>query len=94
MILDGLKPVPTLSGFAITCRGRPSDVAVTGAGREERCGGRDIEDADAAQCVPDCTRIVSHYQDAEAAPPSAHGDAPKPRRHANTVAKPPIGRAR
>jgi len=84
---DGPKPVPTSSDFAIIRRGRPGDVAVTGAGREERSRGRYFEDAHAARCAPDCTRIVSHYQDVEAAPPYAHGDAPKPRRYADTVAK-------
>ena len=58
-VLDGLKAVATLSGFAVTRRGRSRDVAVTGAGREERCGGQDFEDADAAQCAPYGTRIVS-----------------------------------
>ena len=58
MIPNGLKPVPTSSGFAITRRGRSGDVAVTGARQEERYEGRDFEDADAAQCAPDCTRIV------------------------------------
>ena len=61
--------------------------------RRSTAEGRAFGDADAAPCAPHCTRIVSHYQDAEAAPPFAHGDAPKPRRHAKTVAKPPIGRA-
>ena len=93
MILDGLKAVATLSGFAIARRGRSCDVAVTGAGREERCRGRDFEDKGAVQCAPYCTRIVSNYQNDEAAPPSAHGDAPTPRRYADMVAKPPIGRA-
>ena len=88
-INDGLKPVETSSGLAISRRGRSGDVAVTGAGREERSGGRDFEDDHAAQCAPDCTRIVSHYHDVEAAPPYAHGDAPKPRRYADTVAKLP-----
>ena len=67
MIPDGPKPVPTSSDFAIIRRGRPGDIAVTGAGREERSGRRDFEEAHAAQCAPDCTRIVSHCQDVEAA---------------------------
>ena len=91
-IPDGLDPVLTSSGFAITRRGRSCGVAVTRAGREERCGGRDFEDADAAQRAPGCTRIASHYQNVEAAAPSAHGDAPKPRCYADTVAKLLIGR--
>ena len=36
-INDGLKPVETSSDLAISRRGRSGDVAVTGAGREERC---------------------------------------------------------
>ena len=92
-MLDGLEPVMTSSGFAITRRGRSGDVAVTGAGGEECCGSRAFGDADAAPCAPHCTRIVSHYQDVGTAPPFAHGDAPKPHRYADTVAKPLIGRA-
>ena len=46
---------------------------------------------DASLCVPYCTRTVSHHQKAKAAPPSAHGDTPKPRPYVDTVAKPPIG---
>ena len=91
-MLDGLEPVMTSSGFAITRRGRSGDVAVTGAGGEERCGSRAFGDADAVPCAPHCTRIVSHYQNVGAGPPFAHGDAPKPHRYADTVAKSPIGR--
>ena len=35
---------------------------------------------------------MSRYEDVEAAPPNAHGGAPKPRRDADTVAKLPIGK--
>ena len=90
---DGPKPVATSSGCATTRRGRSDDLAVTGAGGEERCGGRAFEGSDAAPCAPHCTRTVSHYQNIEAVPPSTHGDAPKPLHYADTIAKPPIGRA-
>ena len=91
---DGPKPVANSSGYATTRRGRSDDLrAVTGAGGEERCGGRAFEGADVAPCATHCTRIVFHYQNIEVAPPSAHGNAPKPLHYADTVAKPPIGRA-
>jgi hypothetical protein len=35
---DGPKPVANSSGYATTRRGRSDDLAVTGAGGEERCG--------------------------------------------------------
>ena len=41
---DSREPVPTSSGFAISRRGRPGELAATGAAGEEGCGGRAFGD--------------------------------------------------
>ena len=52
VMLDSGDPVPTSSGFAITRRGGPGDVAATRAAGAEGCRGRAFEDADAAPRAP------------------------------------------
>ena len=76
---DSREPVPTTSGFEITCRGGSGDVAATGAGGEERYEVRAFGVAGAAPRAPHCARIVSSYPKAEAAPLSSHGDSLRPR---------------
>ena len=76
---DSREHVPTTSGFEITRRGGSGDVAATGAGGEERYGERAFGVAGAAPRAPHCARIVSYHLKAEAAPPSAQGDSPRPR---------------
>ena len=89
VMLDSGDPVPTSSGFAITRRGGPGDVAATRAAGAEGCRGRDFEDADAAPRAPHCARIITSHQKDEAAPPSAHGDSHRPHCKSVTVAQPP-----
>ena len=88
-IPDGLDPVSTSSGFAITRRGRSGEVAATRAAEEEGCRGRAFEDADAAPRAPHCARIITSHQKDEAAPPSAHGYSQRPHCKSVTVAQPP-----
>ena len=89
MMPDSREPVPTSSGFAISRRGRPGELAATRAAGEEGCRVRAFEDADAAPRAPHCVRIITSHQKDEAAPPSAHGDSPRPHRKSATVAQPP-----
>ena len=89
VILDSRDPVPTSSGFAITRRGRSGDRAATRAAVEEGCRGRAFEDADAAPRAPHCTRIITSHQKNEPAPPSSHGDSPRPHCKSVTVAQLP-----
>ena len=91
---DSREPVPTSSGFAITRRGRSGDVAATRAAGEEGYRVRAFEDADAAPRPPHCARIITSHQKDEAAPPSAHGDSPRPHCKSATVAQPPGERVR
>ena len=91
---DSGDPMTTSSGFAIPRRGRPGDVAATRAAGEEGCRGRAFEDAEAAPRAPHCTRIITSHQKNEPAPPSAHGDSPRPHRKSATVAQPPGQRVR
>ena len=86
---DSGDPVKTSSGFAVTRRGRPGDVAATRAAGEEGCRVQAFEDADAAPRAPHCARIITSYQKVEAAPPSAHGDSHRPHCKSVTVAQPP-----
>ena len=86
---DSREPVPTSSGFAISRRGRPGELAATGAAGEEGCRVRAFEDADAAPRAPHCARIITSRQKDEAAPPYAHGDSPRPHCKSATVAEPP-----
>ena len=86
---DSREPVPTSSGFAISRRGRPGELAATGAAGEEGCRVRAFEDADAAPRAPHCARIITSHQKDEAAPPYAHGDSPRPHCKSATVAQPP-----
>ena len=86
---DSREPVPTSSGFAISRRGRPGELAATRAAGEEGCRVRAFEDADAAPRAPHCVRIITSHQKNEAAPPSAHGDSPRPHCKSATVAQPP-----
>ena len=86
VMLDSGDPVPTSSGFAITRRGGPGDVAATRAAGAEGCRGRAFEDADAAPRAPHCARIITSHQKDEAAPPSAHGDSHRPHCKSVTVA--------
>ena len=91
---DSGDPVTTSSGFAITRRGGPGDVAATRAAGAEGCRGRAFEDEDAAPRAPHCTRIITSHQKDEAAPPSAHGDSHRPHCKSVTVAQPPGQRVR
>ena len=91
---DSRDPVPTSSGFAITRRGGPRNVAATRAAGEEGCRVQAFEDADAAPRAPNRARVITSYQKVEAAPPSAHGDSPRPHRKSATVAQPPGQRVR
>ena len=86
---DSREPVPTSSGFAISRRGRPGELAATRAAGEEGCRGRAFEDADAAPRAPHCARIITSHQKDEAAPPSSHGDSHRPHCKSVTVAQPP-----
>ena len=86
---DSREPVPTSSGFAITRRGGPRNVAATRAAGEEGCRVQAFEDADAAPRAPNRARIITSYQKVEAAPPSAHGDSHRPHCKSVTVAQPP-----
>jgi hypothetical protein len=79
VMTDSWEPVPTTSGFEITRRGGSGDVAATGAAGEERYVERAFGVAGAAPRAPHCARIVSYHLKAEAAPPSAQGDSPRPR---------------
>ena len=89
VMTDSGDPVTTSSGSAVTRRGRPGDVTATGADREEGCGGRAFEDADAAPRAPHCARIITTHQKDEAAPPSSHGDSHRPHCKSVTVAQLP-----
>ena len=91
---DSREPVPTSSGFAITRRGGPRNVAATRAAGEEGCRVQAFEDADAAPRAPNRARVITSYQKVEAAPPSAHGDSPRPHCKSATVAQPPGQRVR
>ena len=86
---DSREPVPTSSGFAITRRGGPRNVAATRAAGEEGCRVQAFEDADAAPRAPNRARVITSYQKVEAAPPSAHGDSHRPHCKSVTVAQPP-----
>ena len=83
---DSREPVPTSSGFAITRRGGPRNVAATRAAGEEGCRVQAFEDADAAPRAPNRARVITSYQKVEAAPPSAHGDSHRPHCKSVTVA--------
>ena len=89
MMSDSGDPVPTSSGFAITRRGGPGDVAATRAAGEEGCRVRAFEDADAAPRAPHCARIITSHQKNEPAPPYAHGDSHRPHCKSVTVAQLP-----
>ena len=89
VMTDSGDPVPTSSGFAITRRGGPGDVAATRAAGAEGCRGRASEDEDAAPRAPHCTRIITSHQKNEPAPPSSHGDSHRPHFKSVTVAQPP-----
>ena len=89
VMTDSREPVPTSSGFAITRRGGPRNVAATRAAGEEGCRVQAFEDADAAPRAPNRARVITSYQKVEAAPPSAHGDSHKPHCKSVTVAQPP-----
>ena len=91
---DSREPVPTSSGFAITRRGGPRNVAATRAAGEEGYRVRAFEDADAAPRAPHCAIIITSHQKDEVAPPSAHGDSPRPHCKSATVAQPPGQRVR
>ena len=91
---DSREPVPTSSGFAISRRGRPGELAATGAAGEEGCRVRAFEDADAAPRAPNRARVITSYQKVEAAPPSAHGDSHRPHCKSVTVAQPARQRVR
>ena len=82
---DSREPVPTSSGFAITRRGGPRNVAATRAAGEEGCRVQAFEDADAAPRAPNRARVITSYQKVEAAPPSAHGDSHRPHCKSVTV---------
>ena len=84
---DSREPVTTSSGFAISRRGRPGELAATRAAGEEGCLGRAFEDADAAPRAPHCARIITSHQKDEAAPPSAHGDSHRPHTVSNGLPK-------
>ena len=86
---DSGDPVTISSGFAISRRGRPGELAATGAAGEEGCRVQAFEDADAAPRAPNRARVITSYQKVEAAPPSAHGDSHKPHCKSVTVAQPP-----
>ena len=86
---DSGDPVTTSSGFAITRRGGPGDVAATRAAGEEGCRGRAFEDADAAPRAPHCARIITSYQKVEDKAPSSHGDSHRPHCKSVTVAQLP-----
>ena len=94
VIIDSRDPVPTSSGFDITRRGRSGDRAATRAAGEEGCRVRAFEGADAAPRAPHCARIITSYQNDEAASPSAHEDSPRPHCKSATVAQPPGQRVR
>ena len=86
---DSREPVPTSSGFAITRRGGPRNVAATRAAGEEGCRVQAFEDADAAPRAPNRAMIITSYQKVEAAPPFAHGDSHWPHCKSVPVAPPP-----
>ena len=94
VMTDSREPVPTSSGFAISRRGRPGELAATRAAGEEGCRVRAFEDADAAPRAPHCARIITSYQKNEDAPPYAHGDSPRSHCKSATVAQPPGQRVR
>ena len=94
VIPDRREPVTTSSGFAITRRGRSGDVAATRAAGEEGYRVRAFEDAYAAPRAPHCAIIITSHQKVEAAPPSSHGDSPRPHCKSLTVAQPPGERVR
>ena len=75
---DSREPVPTSSGFAISRRGRPGELAATRAAGEEGCRVRAFEDADVAPRAPHCARIITSHQNEEA----------EPRRHMPTETRP------
>ena len=89
---DRREPVPTSSGFAISRRGRPGELAATGAAGEEGCRVQAFEDEDADPRAPHCARIITSHQKYEAAPPYAHGDSPRLHCKSATVAQPPSQR--
>ena len=94
MMPDSREPVTTSSGFEISRRGRPGELAATRATGEEGCRGRAFEDAYAAPRAPHCARIITSHHKDEAAPPSAHGDSHRPHCKSATVAQPPGQRVR